>query len=418
MSTFASLYNADDISFDFNNGADYSITSSPCTPPHTISYKALHSGFPADASTWIIPSAPSNVATSSPNALSTAGPWDHGTTFSDPYRCKARAEDSDAPWRESPSVNAFSNGVDAVSAAFLQLIEAHGCGPNPEVVSLLRSLLCNSCLPREELLDVVDWHRLLRLAATSSSRVLHCAAWLVPSTTSSHHSKLGHSPNSLTSNATTILSDLDGVDHSAELLPPADTMPCTAISDYELHGMQPLSLSPFSNGPASPTFSSGAPNIVRTVSTIPTTPSTNSPELSMPPPMILFHPSGPEPPPEKPFNSSEPPMEPELHRSSEHQQPASETDAATGQKRRCLDCAVEHTKQWRTHPKLPGYLCNACGQHQAKHKSPRSILAIRRERARANEKYVETVPTRSSSPPEKRGGEVIMRVPVRQAGHN
>ncbi|KAJ6554200.1 hypothetical protein B0H19DRAFT_1152815 [Mycena capillaripes] len=168
--------------------------------------------------------------------------------------------------------------------------------------------------------------------------------------------------------------------------------------------MQPLSQSGFSNDRASPALLSGTPNIVRTASTIHPTPSTNSPELFMPTPMNLFHPSGSNPPPEIPFNSSEPPMEPEFCHSPEHQQPASETDATTGPKRRCLDCAVEHTKQWRMHPKLPGYLCNACGQHQAKHNSPRSILAIRRERARANEKYVATVPTRSSSPPEKRGG--------------
>ncbi|KAF7362737.1 hypothetical protein MVEN_00623000 [Mycena venus] len=354
--------NADNSSFDFDSGAGYStLTYSPCTPLDTLSYEPPRSGFSADANTWLNPFAPI-----------------HSTT-SDSGRGKAWAEDGDAPWQQSPSFDALENGVDAVSAAFLQLIEAHGCGRNPEVVPLLRLLLCNSSLPREELLDVVDWGRLLSLAATSAWRVLHCEAWMVPSTTSSRHSKLDHSPSSLTSNATTTLSDLDGVNNRAEFLPPADTTPRAAISDYELHGMQPLSTSPFSNGPASPAFPSGALDIVQTASTIPSTPLTISP-----------------------------PIEPE------HQQPASPD--TTVSKRRCLDCEVEHTKQWRMHPELPGYLCNACGQHQAKHKSPRSQLAIRRERARANEKYAATMPTRPSSPPEKRGGEVIMRVPLKQRG--
>jgi hypothetical protein len=219
--SLAPLSNADNISFDVDSGGGYStLTSSPCTPPHTLSYKPLHSGLPADANTWLNPFTPINVATSSPNALPTAGPGEHSTAFSDPWRSKARAEDGDAPWLESSSLDVRENGVDAVSAAFLQLIEAHGCGPSPEVVPLLRLLLCNSCLPREELLDVVDWRRLLRLAATSSSRVLRCTAWLVPSTTSSRHSKLDHSPNLLTSSPITTLSDLDGVDHSAEFMPP------------------------------------------------------------------------------------------------------------------------------------------------------------------------------------------------------
>ncbi|KAJ7456819.1 hypothetical protein B0H11DRAFT_2321573 [Mycena galericulata] len=112
----------------------------------------------------------------------------------------------------------------------------------------------------------------------------------------------------------------------------------------------------------------------------------------------------PEPQPEPPFNWPEPRTEPaELHHSPGHQQPAS-LDAATAPKRRYLDCQVEHTKQWRKHPEHPGYLCNACGQHHAKHKSPQTLQTIRRERARANDKYAATVLMRPSSPPEKRGG--------------
>jgi hypothetical protein len=78
-------------------------------------------------------------------------------------------------------------------------------------------------------------------------------------------------------------------------------------------------------------------------------------------------------------------------RPSEHQQSLSQTphtgaivDSAVPAKRRCHDCGVDNTKQWRTHPEIPGSLCNACGQHQCKHGVPRSLPAIMRERAKAN----------------------------------
>jgi hypothetical protein len=96
-------------------------------------------------------------------------------------------------------------------------------------------------------------------------------------------------------------------------------------------------------------------------------------------------------PPETPFHSPGPSFNPELCHSPEQQQPASQTqnstivDAVDAPKRRCLQCAVDHTTQWRTHPKSRGYLCNACGQHQWRHSKPRSLQAIMRERARANE---------------------------------
>ncbi|KAJ7486282.1 hypothetical protein B0H11DRAFT_2230742 [Mycena galericulata] len=362
------LTNVDNTSFDFASLADRStLTPSPLNLPDNFSHMRL----PVDYIAWPNPSARSNIATSSPTALPAAGPREHSITFPDPWTGKAR-EDGDAPWRGSPSVDAPGNGVDTVSAAFLQLLEAHKCGANPKVVSLLRLLLCNHYLSQEELLDLVDWRGLAAIA----SHVLRCAASRMPSITSSRRLKLDHS---LTTNATTTLSDFDGVYHSAEFLHPADTTPRTAISDYELHGMQPSS---FLNDPASPAFPSGALGIATASS-----PSTISPALLIPPPTILLHPSGPEPPPETPFDWPEPRTEPaELHHSESpgHQQPAS-LDASTAQKRRCLDCQVEHTKQWRKHPEHPGYLCNACGQHQAKHKSPRSHLTIRRERARANE---------------------------------
>ncbi|KAJ7456818.1 hypothetical protein B0H11DRAFT_2321572 [Mycena galericulata] len=187
-----------------------------------------HIRLPVDLSAWPNPSARSNVATSSTASLPA------GITFPDPWRGKSR-EDSDAPWWESPSVDAPANGVDTVSAAFLQLLEAHRCGADP----------------KEELLNLVDWGQLLRLAAASSSHVLrYAASCLMPSTTSARHLQLDHSPNSLTTNATRTLSDLDGLYHSA-----ADTTPRTGTSDYELLGMQPSS---FSNSAGKVRFGSGS----------------------------------------------------------------------------------------------------------------------------------------------------------------
>ncbi|KAJ6476937.1 hypothetical protein C8R45DRAFT_1102226 [Mycena sanguinolenta] len=75
---------------------------------------------------------------------------------------------------ESPglaSVYAPANDVDAVSSAFLQLVEFQGRNqfskPAPE---LLRVLLNNGCLAPDELLGVIDWERLRNLAEKSLGR--------------------------------------------------------------------------------------------------------------------------------------------------------------------------------------------------------------------------------------------------------
>ncbi|KAJ7841627.1 hypothetical protein B0H14DRAFT_3457397 [Mycena olivaceomarginata] len=381
----SSFHNANDTSFDFESPSLY-------TPGHTFGYEAFHSGLPADPNCW-------TSSYASPSSI----PGERSTPFPDPWSCNA-TEDCDAPWRGIACVDPLASGLDAVNVAFLLLIEAYKCGSDPEIVALLRPLLCNSRLPREVLLGVVDWSRLLELAAISSSRVLCGAASREPPPAPSRDAKLEHSLNWLPLNGTTAHSDLQGADCSVELLSLADTRPRVAISDYESEGWRPLS--PFSNGSAAPAFQSDALNISSLSSIVPASPPTFSASLPTPPPIHPFNPSLAEPLPKATSNSPEPSL------NVEHQRSASRTPSPTAPRRQCMDCAVEHTTQWRTHPQLSGYLCNACGQHQAKHKSRRSPLAIRRERARANDKCAPTVPIHPSSPPEKRGGEVIMRVPL------
>ncbi|KAJ7808971.1 hypothetical protein B0H13DRAFT_2150906, partial [Mycena leptocephala] len=290
-----------------------------------------------------------------------------------------------ASWPENAGparIDPFANANGAVSAAFLQLVESHGHGLSDEGFSLLRLLLRDGYLPQDELLAVVDWGRLLSLAVTSVSRVLDYPTGPVVATTPCH-SGPAHSRRLLASGEPATLSYLHGVDnfdHSG----PADMMLDHPISDYQLHDMpiigsavQPLFSSRRSSHAASPIPPSGTARI--------------------------------------------PCFDPELCHSPEQQQPASQTqnstivDAVDAPKRRCLHCAVDHTTQWRTHPKGRGYLCNACGQHQWRHSKPRSLQAIMRERARANDEHTVMSP---SNPPQKRGGEVMMRVPLKQARHN
>ncbi|KAJ7902950.1 hypothetical protein B0H13DRAFT_2513128, partial [Mycena leptocephala] len=406
------------LAYDSDSETSYS-TPDPLDPslfilegaPQYTSLRSLSpsilSGFAADTSP--IPqlerSAPNNVATWSPNTHpppafaidSTLSPVYYSNPFS-------------APWPENASpgrVDRFANADGAVSAAFLQLVESHGHGRSDNGLPLLRLLLRDGYLPRDELLAVVDWDRLRNLAAASVSRAIHFTTAPVTSTITSRHSELYHSPSLLTSNATMTHSDLHGVDHFDHSRP-ADMMLDHPISDYQLHDMlsigsavQLLSSSRRSNDAASPVSASGASRIVSVSS--PTAPAF----LTLPP--------------ETPFHLPEPSIGPELGHPLEHQQPASQThtstivDAASAPKRRCLHCAVDHTTQWRTHPKSRGYLCNACGQHMRRHKEPRSLQAIMRERARANDgrSSARSSADEPSNLPQKRGGEMTMRVPLK-----
>ncbi|KAJ6493129.1 hypothetical protein C8R45DRAFT_927914 [Mycena sanguinolenta] len=237
---------------------------------------------------------------------------------------------SDAP--ESPagptSVDAPANGVDAVSAAFLQLVEFQGRNqfskPAPE---LLRVLLSNGCLAADELLGVVDWERLRNLAEKSLSRAF---------------------------------------------TPP---VPSRRI-DHSDSGVEPLSRFPWDD-----------------VLSVPSS-WTASSSLLTPGPSTLVDPAA--------YSS-------ELgdHPSAEHELSLSNTPHASHSpgvsRRRCSNCGVDHTTQWRRHPETSDYLCNRCGQHQRRYGRARSLQVISRgtRRARANQ-YLSDGNT-------KCGGDVILR---------
>ncbi|KAF7349415.1 hypothetical protein MSAN_01731400 [Mycena sanguinolenta] len=70
-----------------------------------------------------------------------------------------------SPW--IAYVDALANGVDTVSAAFLQLVEFHERSQLDKSLSdLLRSSLSNGYVAPEDLLSVVDWGRLRNLAVS------------------------------------------------------------------------------------------------------------------------------------------------------------------------------------------------------------------------------------------------------------
>ncbi|KAJ6493149.1 hypothetical protein C8R45DRAFT_927935 [Mycena sanguinolenta] len=115
-------------------------------------------------------------------------------------------------------------------------------------------------------------------------------------------------------------------------------------------------------------------------------PSTASASLFTPEPSPLVDPAA---------HSSEP----GAHPSAEHEQSMSKSpDSAGHSRRRCSNCGVNDTAQWRTHPQIPGFLCNPCGQHQRKHGRARSLQAIPRgtRRTRANHKDTGAMSTRST----------------------
>ncbi|KAJ6493142.1 hypothetical protein C8R45DRAFT_989002 [Mycena sanguinolenta] len=83
--------------------------------------------------------------------------------------------------------------------------------------------------------------------------------------------------------------------------------------------------------------------------------------------------------------------EPGAHPSVEHEQSFSNTPHAGYSpgvsRRRCSNCGVDHTTQWRRHPDTSEYLCNRCGHHQRKYGRARSLQVTSRgtRRARANQ---------------------------------
>ncbi|KAF8207741.1 hypothetical protein K438DRAFT_1962005 [Mycena galopus ATCC 62051] len=357
--TLAAHYDEDVVPRDSDCGTSYStaLPSPLCTSSNTATYTPLDSSFSANTGPWQLNQ---SASTWSPNAIG------NSATFPAFSARKAQPQ-YDVPLRESAwlvPVDTLANGVDEVSAAFLQLVESQEGGRLGGAVPLLRLLLSDGYFAQDELLDVVDWDRLRRLAETSVSRILRVTR-LVPSAPTWGRPKLDEL---LTSNATTTPNDFSEIDHSdrsAELLPPADTTPDYSIHDYPLYDMSTIG------------------SVVQPL-TIPTNPWTKSFALLTPRPKTPLHPTAQS-------------IEPGVHPSAGHQQSVSHTphtrtilDAAGVAKRRCIDCGVEHTTQWRTHPEGLGSLCNACGQHQRKHRTPRSLQAIRRGRARANDKLLNT----------------------------
>ncbi|KAJ6476945.1 hypothetical protein C8R45DRAFT_1077020 [Mycena sanguinolenta] len=129
-------------------------TALPNPTNTTAFYPPFHGGLPADTAPW---EPDQFVQTWSPNAVgTTAGPAK-----------QARGREARP---KSPCV-ASVDGVDAVSAAFLQLVELHERSQIDKLCSdLLRLSLKNGYLAPDELLAVVDWERLRNLAEKSLGR--------------------------------------------------------------------------------------------------------------------------------------------------------------------------------------------------------------------------------------------------------
>ncbi|KAJ6493130.1 hypothetical protein C8R45DRAFT_1073150 [Mycena sanguinolenta] len=372
----------------------------------------LHSTFPAGfVSPWQLHS-PSSLL--SPNAIGpTAGPMDHSSAFS-PLQMKPQPQYVDASRREGTwisSVDALANGVDAVSDAFLQflqLVESEGRSRlNRSAPYLLRILLSNGCLAPNDLLAVVDWDRLRNLAEKSVSRAFTPLAL--------ESSPWGHLPldalqTSPISNATSDFGETGDSDRGLDLLPQEDATilatPSTGSSDLTIPQSQPLFqpseqqvelCSPATHWPVTP--QNGA--------TVNAAGGTKCQCLNC----------GVDQTTQWKTHSESSHLV--CNACAKHQPVAPNAGTiinAGGTKRQCLNCGVNQTTQWRRHPKSPGFLCNACGQHQLKHRAPRSKEVIMRGRAKANHKHG-TVPIRRSSLPEKRGGDVIMRISSKLAEH-
>ncbi|KAJ6493150.1 hypothetical protein C8R45DRAFT_989036, partial [Mycena sanguinolenta] len=293
----------------------------------TAFYPSFHGDFPVDTTPW---EPDQFVQTWSPNAVGTTpGPAE-----------QARGREA-RPKR--PRV-ASVDGVDVVSAAFLQLVEFHERNQlDTSPFDLVRFSLKNGYLAPDDLLAVVDWKRLQNLAFTDG--------FPSPVQSSDLNNPQGYElPNSVTSNRLKIPSDISRGDHSYALWTPW-------------------------------------------------------PE-TLPPPTAQL-------------------IEPRVHPSAEYEQSSSQTpnpdaimDTGGVSRRRCFNCGVDHTTQWRRHPETSGFLCNACWQHQSKHgtaRSPQWIIGMRGTRsAKANHEDTGATLTRPNHPPETRGGDVIMRVRVQK----
>ncbi|KAK7022562.1 hypothetical protein R3P38DRAFT_1120431 [Favolaschia claudopus] len=75
-------------------------------------------------------------------------------------------------WQNAQSSSVFSLHSNTVSQAFLILLNSQGCGASEETAMLIRLLLYQGWLSEHELLNLVDWQRLQKLALESAANHL------------------------------------------------------------------------------------------------------------------------------------------------------------------------------------------------------------------------------------------------------
>ncbi|KAK7022613.1 hypothetical protein R3P38DRAFT_3357492 [Favolaschia claudopus] len=338
------------------------------------------------------------------------------------------------------------SGADAVNAAFCQLLDSPGSAEKVDNV-FIKLLLRRGFLPPEELLTLVDWRRLHKSLAA------RCVNWLLDSTVGSRNSK--HSappdpmdtissqchfdncfsynvPSSLPQNPATHPPFSDEVINPAFVDPVPQCLSSRVSTDNSLRqALNPsprtLSLIPaFVESGSPPPVTVSPPRLPESVpSHFPISPSSEklqpspdlvnpvtdiSPAITISPPPSSITPEIPLPmditPPTHPDNLHD------LETSSTHIITAA-TDTPLAPKRRCEHCQTENTAQWRTHPEKDGHLCNACGQYLLRQGRPRPLDTINQAKSRpprpaSKDDFL--VPPPKRLVPEKRGGEVIMRV--------
>ncbi|KAK7030114.1 hypothetical protein R3P38DRAFT_2933257 [Favolaschia claudopus] len=371
-----------------------------------------------------------------PNSILPASA-EQSTGYSDVHSRTSAAEDHELLNQQVLT----GDGGDAVNAAFLQLMDSQIPGKKVDSF-LIKLLLRRGSFPPEELLNLVDWRRLQGLA----ERLVN---WMLDTTAASRQSKHRYPPNTVESIA--VQSDID---HSCPYNPPSSLVlpsreaffppisanlisrcPSPRIStDNSLNQALTLSPSTPSRGPlffksASPPPAAvpptPLPESLHADSHIspsseksppapdPVTPPTNiSPTITISPPPSSIAPESPLP------ADSTPPSYPDIIQDSNIQVDsvhiiAPVTDTPLAPKRRCDHCQTENTAQWRTHPEKDGHLCNACGQYLLRQGKPRPLDTINQAKLRPPRTSCKddflVAPPRSVVP-EKRGGEVIMRV--------
>ncbi|KAK6977164.1 hypothetical protein R3P38DRAFT_3295494 [Favolaschia claudopus] len=310
-------------------------------------------------------------------------------------------------------------GGDAVNAAFLQLLDSQGSTKRVDNV-LIKRLLRRGFLPRDELLNLVDWRQLQSLAA-------RCVDWLLDSAAASRQPKHSH-PLKVLESDTSHCSFDDNVPYTgpscsrqdpALIQPLGNEFPATPFYDA-IPRSTSLLISPDNSLTQALNHSS------RTPAPLPlsvkldnsSTDDEISPAITISPPPSLITPDMALP------RESTPPSYTDSIQDSEPNSSniiTPTTDTPLAPKRRCDHCQTENTAQWRTHPEKDGHLCNACGQYLLRQGKPRPLDTIHQAKARSprtSSKDDFLVPPPRSVVPEKRGGEVIMRVFSKSARRN